>query len=242
MPTKQHFKKYPSVIKKALENLSRVLTSRRLRYALNRHRGMRSQRLDSIQRVLIVLLKRGCFQHEGIAVYILPKGEAVPCTIKEIAAETELSERTVRRCLDDLKDAGFVQITYQKKCGLNGDILLVAATLKQFTKLFWQTLGIYGLYVEAVKFAQSQKNIRLRARIFQVTGAAREWVHSLIQQVHSHQAKRVAPSPEESNTTRQQKARSCLEVRAFNMCQDCTQCGNIYLCKAICRQEKIFIQ
>lgn len=235
MPTKQNFKKYPSVIKKALENLSRVLMSRSLRYALNRRRGMRSQRLDSIQRVLTVLLKRGCFQHDGIAVYILPNGEAVPCTIREIAAEAELSERTVRRCLDDLKDAGFVLVSYQKKCGLNGDILLVAATLKQFTKIFWQTLGLYSLYVEAVKFAQSQKPIRLRGRIFQVVGAAREWVHGLIQQVHSRQAEQTTPPPIEDDATRQQKARSCLEARAFCMEDTCTQCNRRYLCKAICR-------
>lgn len=237
MSTKQNFKKYPSVIKKALENLSWVLTSRRLRYALNRRRGMRSQRLDSIQRVLIVLLKRGCFQHDGIAVHILPNGEAVPCTIQEIAIETELSERTVRRCLDDLKDAGFVQVSYQKKCGLHGNILLVAATLKQFTKFFWQTLGIYGLYVEAVKFAQRQKPIRLRIRIFQVTGAANEWVHNLVQYVRLRQEERTASHPPlaEDNATRKQKAHLCLKTRLFRMDNDCIQCDRCYLCKAICR-------
>lgn len=233
MLIKQNFKKYPFIIKKALENLSQVLVSKRLRYARNRHRGMRSQRLESIKRVLIILLKRGCFQHDGIAVQILSNGEAIPCTIQEIATEAELSEKTVRRCLDDLKDAKFVQVSYQKKCGLNGEILLVAATLKQFTKFFWQTLGIYSLYVEAVKFAQTQKPIRLRVRLFQVTGAAKEWVHSLIQHIHSRQLERTTLLLKEDNTTRQQEARSCLEARGFRLGANCIQCSQRYLCKAI---------
>lgn len=130
-----------------------------------RIRSMRTERVGSIQRLLTVMLRAACLQHDGSPCQVTKteKGkEARPLTVPELAQRAGLGIRNAERCLRDLRDAGLLGRTPQirRKNGLG--MLGVAPVLRIFTAAFWRALGLWSLFVDSVRYAAEQAPIRMR--------------------------------------------------------------------------------
>lgn len=159
----------PLTLSLALARIDQALQSALLLYAGGRATAMRSDRLWAIRALLEVMLRHCCLQSDGHIVLLLNDGkEAVPLTIKELARLSGLTTKRVVRCLLDLRNAGFISSRRQLRRHAGGETLLVAACFRAFTRKFWASMGLWGIYVSCVRYAQKKPAIRLRARVYQI--------------------------------------------------------------------------
>lgn len=154
-------KKPPRIITLARSLLSNLVSSTFFKYG--RTKGFKAIRTDYAQKCLIVLdvmLQGCCLEFDG-GICRVSGNLARPLTVPEMAALSKINQRTLERILHDLKDMGLLQSEKQfKRFFLGG--LKVAAVWRVFTRLFWEKLGLWGLFVESVKYAAQHAHLKLR--------------------------------------------------------------------------------
>lgn len=146
-------KNYPLVIQTAIERLVYFRDNPRiLRGRSGTFRAMRPERLDAIILVLKAILQMSVLQFDGTICRIIGDGRARPATVAELSAITGLSERSVWRVLQDLKDLKLLATEKQKIFRSAGG-LQVAPCIRMLTKLFWQMVGLLPLFIKGVHYA-----------------------------------------------------------------------------------------
>lgn len=106
------------------------------------------------------MLQGCCLQFDG-KFCMVKNGLARPMTVPEMARFTEINQRCVERIIHDAKDLGLIQSEKQfKRLFPNG--LKVSAVLRMFTKLFWQSLGLWSLFIESVKYASQNGKLKFK--------------------------------------------------------------------------------
>ena len=160
----------PLALSLAIARIDQILRSSQLLYAGGRFKEMRGDRLEAIGVLLVTMLRHCCIQNDGHIVLLINNGkEAVPITIKQLASLSGLGVKRVVRCLHELREAGFLSSRPQFRRNSKGSsTLLVAACFRSFTRQFWSMMGLWGVYVSCVRYAQKQPVIRLRARVYQI--------------------------------------------------------------------------
>lgn len=151
----------PRIITLARTKLSQLISSTFFRYA--RTKGLRAIRTDYAQKFILVLdvmLQGCCLEFDGQLCRV--KGNlAKPLTVPEMATLSKINQRTLERILHDLRNMGLIQSEKQfRRFFLGG--LRVAAVWRSFTKLFWEKLGLWGLFVESVKYAAQHAHLRIK--------------------------------------------------------------------------------
>lgn len=150
----------PRIITFARAKLSQLVSSVFLLHA--RTKGLKAMRNDYAQKFLIVLdvmLQGCCLEFDGQLCRV--QGNlARPLTVPEIATLSNINQRTLERILHDLKDMKLLQSERQfKRYFPEG--LKVAAVWRVFTKLFWEKLGLWSLFVKSVKYATQHAHLKL---------------------------------------------------------------------------------
>lgn len=152
---------YPHLIQKALVKINNLLSSAFFRRGRSfGYKAMRSDRMENHYAVLTVMLQGCCLQFDGTLCRV-SGSSARPLTVPEIASFSEINQRTVERCIADLKDLKLIQSEKQFK-RLFPEGLTVSAVLRVFTRLFWEKLGLWSLFVESVKYAQQHAKLKLK--------------------------------------------------------------------------------
>lgn len=151
----------PRIITLARAKLSQLISSTFFRYA--RTKGLKAIRTDYAQKFIIVLdvmLQGCCLEFDGQLCRV--KGNlARPLTVPEMATLSKINQRTLERIIHDLKDMKLLQSEKQFKRYFPSG-LHVAAVWRVFTKLFWEKLGLWGLFVESVKYATAHAHLKLK--------------------------------------------------------------------------------
>lgn len=159
----------PLALSLAIARIDQILNSYQLLYAGGRFNPIRGDRLEAIGILLVTMLRHCCIQNDGHIVLLINNGkEAVPITIKQLAFLSGLGVKRVVRCLHDLREAGLLSSRPQFRRKSKGNTLLVGACFRSFTRKFWSMMGLWGVYVSCVRYAQKKPAIRLRARVYQI--------------------------------------------------------------------------
>lgn len=159
----------PLALSLAIARIDQILNSSQLLYAGGRFNPIRGDRLKAIGVLLVTMLRHCCIQNDGHIVLLINNGkEAVPITIKQLASLSGLGVKRVVRCLHDLREAGLLSSRPQFRRKSKGKTLLVGACFRSFTRKFWSMMGLWGVYVSCVRYAQKKPVIRLRARVYQI--------------------------------------------------------------------------
>lgn len=159
----------PLALSLAIARIDQILNSHQLLYAGGRFNPIRGDRLEAIGILLVTMLRHCCIQNDGHIVLLINNGkEAVPITIKQLAFLSGLGVKRVVRCLHDLREAGLLSSRPQFRRKSKGNTLLVGACFRSFTRKFWSMMGLWGVYVSCVRYAQKKPAIRLRARVYQI--------------------------------------------------------------------------
>ena len=230
-------KQLPLVLEQALAQLDKLFQSIGLTHGSGRCRAMRCERRDAIRAVVAALLMRICLQADGVVVQLAPNGrEAVPLTVEGLAAVSGIGTRRTKRALYDLKNAGLIEVKPQWRRRQGTRTLLVAACLRRFTRQFWATFGLWGLYIETVRYMQGRPRIRIITRVYEITTSLGRRVLSLL---NGGQRK---PPPEMPEARRQRERESEINNAAF-LCLvgqhngtpcNCPSCSPVQL--AACRR------
>ena len=151
----------PLIIQKALARIANLTSSAFFRRG--RSKGLKAMRSDHAEncKVMFVSMLQGCCLEFDGALCRVSKGTARPLTIPEISQFSKKNQRTIERCQATAKDLGLLHAEKQFKCA-SPDGLKVAAVWRVFTRLFWEKLGLWGLYVESVKYAAANAKLKLR--------------------------------------------------------------------------------
>ena len=159
----------PLALSLAIARIDQILNSSQLLYVGGRRAAMRGDRLRAIGVLLVTMLRHCCIQNDGHIVLLINDGkEAVPITIKQLAMLSGLGVKRVVRCLHELREAGLLSSRPQFRRNSKGNTLLVGACFRSFTRKFWSMMGLWGVYVSCVRYAQKKPAIRLRARVYQI--------------------------------------------------------------------------
>lgn len=120
-------------------------------------------RCDYAEKFLAVLdtMLQGCVMQFDGALCRVSGNMARPYTVPEIAKFSDIHQRTVERIIRDLKDMGLIQSKRQFR-RLFPDGLKVSAVWRVFTRLFWEKLGLWSLFVESVKYASQHGKLKLK--------------------------------------------------------------------------------
>lgn len=151
----------PAILTIARQKLYQLVYSPAVRYG--RSAGLKAMKKDYAEKVMAVLdsmLQGCCLQFDG-KFCMVKDGLARSMTVPEMARFTEINQRCVERIIHDLKDLGLIQSEKQfKRLFPNG--LKVSGVMRMFTKLFWESLGLWSLFVESVKYASEHGKLKLK--------------------------------------------------------------------------------
>lgn len=121
---------------------------------------MKSDYAEKCLIVLSVMLHACCLEFDGHLCQV-SGNMARPLTVPEIAYFSKIKQRTVERILHDLKDMRLIVAEKQfRRYFPEG--LKVAAVWRVFTRSFWEKLGLWGLFVESVKYAAAHAKLKLK--------------------------------------------------------------------------------
>lgn len=163
--------KFPQIIKQALAKLDNLISSEFFRRGRSKGwKAMKYDHAENLKALLVAMLYSCCMQFDG-SLCRVSGNTARPLTVPEMAQFSKLKQRTAERCLADLKDLGLIQSEKQFKRFLPTG-LKVAAVWRVFTKLFWEKLGLWSLFVESVKYAQEHSKLNLKLPLKAVTDNA----------------------------------------------------------------------
>lgn len=201
MPNSPEKKQLPLVLRLAAERLNALFQLVDLTHGADRCRAMRSERRDAIRLVVSALLPHINVQADGLAVQLINKGrEAVPLTVEGLAAAAGIGARRVKRAIYDLRLAGLLEIKPQwRRRADGGRTLLVTACLRRLTRRFWAALGLWGLYVETVRYMQGRPLIRIKVAVYEVAASLGRRVLPLLG------GRRGPPPPETAAAERQRE-------------------------------------
>lgn len=150
---------YPQVIQSVLVRLETFIITYCLYGRAGIWRAMRKERQEAILKLLIVLAKSCALAYDGVFVRVV-NGVAHPLTVLQMARLSGLSRSSAERCLADLRELGFIQSGKQiLKSGPDG--LECSAVMRKFTKAFWVKMGLWGQFVEAVKYSVAHCKLRI---------------------------------------------------------------------------------
>lgn len=142
----------PRIITLAITRLPQLIYSNAFRRG--RTRGVKAMKKDYAEKFIILMksmLMACVMQFDGKLCRV--SGDlARPYTVPEMAQFTDMNQRTIERMIHDLKDLKLIQSEKQFK-RMFPDGLKVAAVWRFFTRLFWEKLGLWSLFVESVKYA-----------------------------------------------------------------------------------------
>lgn len=151
----------PKILLLARQKLSQLVNSPTVRYG--RSRGLKAMKKSYAEKFIAVLdsmLQGCCLQFEG-KFCMVKDGLARPMTVPEMARFTDIGQRCVERIIHDAKDLGLIQSEKQfKRMFPNG--LKVSGVIRMFTKLFWESLGLWSLFVESVRYASEHGKLKLK--------------------------------------------------------------------------------
>ena len=228
-------KQLPLLLKLAAERLDDLFRLVDLTHGEDRSRGMRSERRDAIRAVVSALLGRINLQAGGLAVQLSADGrEAVPLTVGKLAAVAGIGVRRAKRVLYSMRDAGLIEVTPQwRRRADGGRTLLVAACLRRLTRKFWAALGLWGLYVETVRYMQGRPLIRIKAAVYEVAASLGRRVLPLLG------GRRGPPPPETAAAKKDRETRNaafiCLTVTHGGTPCPCPACSpdQAAICRAL---------
>lgn len=145
----------PLIIKDSLGFISAYLLSPAVMFGRSgiSPRAMRSDRRGNLQKVLAVLIRGCCLQHDGIICHIT-RFWVRPLSISEIAKYVGICTRTVARCLADLVDLGLIECYQIKRKNPITGQFEVSIGIRKFTDKFWTAIGQLEKYREAEKWAK----------------------------------------------------------------------------------------
>ena len=158
-----------------MANLPRIITEARAKivdlvyssfFRRGRSKGYKAMRCDFAEKfipVIDTMLLGCCLEADGGLCRVVD-GTARPLTVAEISEFSGVEQRTVERILAVLKDLGLLNSEKQFK-RLFPEGLKVAAVWRVFTKLFWEKLGLWNLFVESVKYAAEHAHLKLKRPI-----------------------------------------------------------------------------
>lgn len=151
----------PTILTIARQKLASLVSSPKVRYG--RSRGFKAMKRNYAEKVMAVLdsmLQGCCLQFDG-KFCMVKDGLARPMTVPEMARFTDINQRCVERIIYDLKDLGLIQSEKQfKRLFPNG--LKVSGVMRMFTRLFWELLGLWSLFVESVKYASEHGKLKFK--------------------------------------------------------------------------------
>lgn len=152
---------FPRLIQLAIARVDLLISSSFFRRG--RSKGLKAMRSDHAEncKVMFVAMLQGCCLEFDGALCRVSNGTARPLTIPEISQFSKKNQRTIERCQATAKDLGLLHSEKQFKCS-SPDGLKVAAVWRVFTRLFWEKLGLWSLYVESVKHAAANAKLKLR--------------------------------------------------------------------------------
>lgn len=225
MPNTPEKKQLPLLLRLALERLDALFNLVELTHGAGRCRAMRSERRDAIRAVVSALLARVCLQADGLAVQLAADGrEAVPLTVEGLAAVAGVGARRAKRVLYDMRDAGLIEVKPQWRRRQGERVLLVAACLRRLTRRFWAALGLWGLYVETVRYMQGRPLIRIRAAVYEIVASLGRRVLPLLDG-----GRRRPPPPETAAAKKNRETRNaafiCLIVTHGGTPCTCPACS-----------------
>lgn len=228
-------KQLPLLLKLAAERLDDLFQLVDLTHGEDRSRGMRSERRDAIRAVVSALLGRVNLQAGGLAVQLSADGrEATPLTVEGLAAAAGVGARRTKRVLCNMRNAGLIEVTPQwRRRADGGRTLLVAACLRRLTRKFWAALGLWGLYVETVRYMQGRPLIRIKAAVYEVAASLGRRVLPLLG------GRRGPPPPETAAAKKDRETRNaafiCLTVTHGGTPCPCPACSpdQAAICRAL---------
>lgn len=144
--------KPPRIIPEARTRIASFVHSAYVKFG--RSCGLKAMKKDYAEKLITLLdimLQACTMQFDGRLCRV--SGDlARPLTVPEMATFTEFNQRSVERMIHDLKDLKLIQSEKQFK-RMFPEGLKVAAVWRLFTRLFWEKLGLWSLFVESVKYA-----------------------------------------------------------------------------------------
>lgn len=224
----------PLVLRLAAERLNGIFDLYALTQA-DRYRTMRRERQEAIRAVLEALLPRVCLQADGLAI-VMDEDQTggKPLTVAALAAAAGIGVRRAKRAIYDLRLAGLLEIKPQwRRRADGGRTLLVAACLRRLTRRFWAALGLWGLYVETVRYMQGRPLIRIKAAVYEVAASLGRRVLPLLG------GRRGPPPPETAAAQKTREARNaafiCLTVTHGGTPCPCPACSpdQAAICRAL---------
>lgn len=149
----------PFIIQDSLNRFEAYLSSASVIFGRSgdRQRGMRSDRLGNIVKLVGAMLHGCCIQHDGVVCHIT-RFWARPMTIAELARLAGMTAITAARCMADLVDLELVESRQVKRKNQETGQLEVSVGLRCFTPKFWEALGLLEKFKAAVEWAK--KNAR----------------------------------------------------------------------------------
>ena len=154
-------KRLPRIIYEARAKIASFVHSDSFRHGRRDH--VRAMKSDFAERVIVVLntlLLSCCLEFEG-GFCRVSDNTARPLTVRETATLSDVHQRAVERIFQLLREYGLINSEKQLKHPfMNG--YKVAAVWRVFTKKFWEALGLWGLFVESVKYASKNRHLNLK--------------------------------------------------------------------------------
>ena len=154
-------KRLPRIIYEARAKIASFVHSDSFRHGRRDHvRAMKSDFAERVIAVVSTLLLSCCLEFEGG--FCRVSGDtARPLTVRETATLSDVHQRAVERIFQVLREYGLMNSEKQlKQPFMNG--YKVAVVWRVFTKKFWEALGLWGLFVESVKYASKNRHLNLK--------------------------------------------------------------------------------
>lgn len=157
----------PRIITEARARLSSLVYSAYVKFG--RSCGLKAMKSDYAEKIITLLdsMLLACVMQFDGKLCRVSGHLARPYTVPEMATFTGFNQRTVERMIHDLKDLKLIQSEKQFK-RMFPDGLKVAAVWRFFTRLFWEKLGLWSLFVESVKYAAHNGKLHLKNSIRRV--------------------------------------------------------------------------
>lgn len=151
----------PKILLLARQKLYQLVYSPKVSYG--RSRGIKAMKKSYAEKFLTVLdsMLQACSLEFDGKFCIVKDGLARPMTVPEMARFTKINQRCVERIIHDAKDLGLIK-SEKQFIRMFPEGLKVSAVLRMFTKLFWQLLGLWSLFVESVKYASEHAKLKFK--------------------------------------------------------------------------------
>lgn len=162
MPVELAKSQLPLFLSECLKKIPNLVNSALFRFGRSgdRMRSMRADRMDNHIKVLTCLMRSCSLKHDGLFCHIDQNWER-PMMVSEIADYCGLSDKTVFRCMADLKDLGLIESQQIKRKNPVSGQLEVSIGIRRFTAKFWELLRVKLWFKNACEWAKKNAKRRL---------------------------------------------------------------------------------